>query len=433
MKKKYCLIIALFQILSVFSQQFGTGLIFADEEEYKSIPLASAPMMGTLPAQKDLSSFFPIAGNQGMQSSCVGWAVAYGLKSYQEAVERKQRPSSDLQTYSPAYIYNQIKNGDCNSGSSIERALDILKSEGVAKLSDFPYTQYSCSSRPDNNTKAKARPFTIADWRRVDINNQIEVKSQIASGFPIVIGMYVDDGFKNLRGNRVYSTTSGNDLGGHAMIVVGYDDSKQAYKVFNSWGTDWGDNGFGWISYSIFERRVREAYTAQDVVVVDPNEIQDNNPTIINPDIVTPKPVQSITSNAWLGQPIITHNVQIQTSFGIYLGMIITVPGAISNAQGNQAQLIIRFYLPDGRPLIANVSEPMFRDANGLAATGTPLLPVVNNPANTANIQLQIPYYALNFQPTNGMMQYNVAAVATLYINSFEKAKSPFTLMIIKY
>ncbi len=412
MKKIFILIIILCQTFGVFSQEFGTGLIFANEEEYKSIPLASAPMMGTLPLEKDLSSWFPVAGFQGMQSSCVGWAVAYGLKSFQEAIENKQKPTNDLRLYSPAYVYNQIKMGDCRSGSSIEQALDLLKREGVAKLSDFPYNSNSCNERPNSDIKSKARPFSIADWRRVDIKNQVEVKSQIVSGFPIVIGMYVDDGFQNLKGNKIYLGPSGRELGGHAMVVVGYDDSKQAYKVFNSWGTNWGNNGFGWISYSAFADRVKEAYTAQDIVITDPNQIEDSDPIVIDSNIT--KPVHNITSNAWLGNPIITHNIPMQTPLGMKPGMVITVPGSINNAQGNQAQLILRFYFADGRPLMANNQEPNFRDANGLAATGTPVLPVINNPANVGNIQLQIPYYALNLKPTNGMMQYDIAAIATL-------------------
>ncbi|MFO7446791.1 MAG: C1 family peptidase [Ignavibacteriaceae bacterium] len=433
MKKMYLLLIILGYSLSVFSQQHGTGLIFADEDDYKDIPLASAPMMGTLPAQKDLSGWFPPAGNQGMQSSCVGWAVAYGLKSYQEAVERKRRPTNNLSTFSPSYIYNQIKLGGCDQGSHIEQALNLLRQEGVAKFSDFPYSEYSCSTSPGNEIKSKARPFTIADWRRVDFRNQIEVKSQIVKGFPIVIGMYVDDGFQNLTGDNIYYSRSGMERGGHAMVVVGYDDSKQAYKVFNSWGTDWGNNGFGWISYSIFENRVREAYTAQDVVIMDPDQIEDDVPDYSIDDVTIPEPVQNITSNAWLGQPLITHNVPVQTPLGTWPGMLIRVPGSINNAQGNQAQLIIRFYFPDGTPLLANHQELSYRDANGLAAAGTPAMPVLNNNANIANIELQIPYYALNLTPTNNMTQYQLAAVATLYINSFEKAKSLFTTLTVFY
>lgn len=410
-------------------QQYGTGLIFSNEEDYKNIPLASALMMGTLPDRKDLSSWFPAAKYQGMQCSCVGWAVGYALKSYQEAVEIGQKPTDDTKTFSPSYIYNQIKMGDCTSGSSIEQALNLLRYEGVAKLSDFPYSEYNCNEKPEENIKLKARQYSIADWRRVEITKRIEVKSQIASNFPIVIGMYVDEGFEMLIGDAIYSGPSGRERGGHAMVVVGYDDAKSAYKVFNSWGSNWGNNGFGWISYSAFESRVREAYVAQDIVISDPNKIDDEYQP--NNDVVIPNSYNPI--DAILYQPTVLHNIPIQTLQGSFPGMVISVPGTIINGLGNSGQLIVRFYFSDGRPLFANFQEPIYRDANGLAATGTPVMPVLNNPADVGKIQLQIPYYALNLPPNYGRTQYNLAIVATLYINSFEKAKSSMTPIVVLF
>ena len=88
-----------------------------DENEYKKIPLASTAGMGTLPPSKDLSDWFPTPGDQGMQSSCIVWAVGYGLKSYKEAVENRIRPESPGSCFSPSYIYNQIKLNSCGGGA----------------------------------------------------------------------------------------------------------------------------------------------------------------------------------------------------------------------------------------------------------------------------------------------------------------------------
>lgn len=71
--------------------------------------------------------------------------------------------------------------------------------------------------------------------------------------------MFVDEGFMHLKYGEVYNGPSGNEKGRHAMVVVGYDDNKGAFKVLNSWGTSWGQGGFGWIAYSAFKTRVREA------------------------------------------------------------------------------------------------------------------------------------------------------------------------------
>lgn len=55
---------------------------------------------------------------------------------------------------------------------------------------------------------------------------------------------------------------SAEDVGGHTMTVVGYDDTRYggAFEVINSWGTDWGDGGFTWITYDDFDRFVKEGY-----------------------------------------------------------------------------------------------------------------------------------------------------------------------------
>jgi len=422
--------IASLLILSVQTHaENGTGLIFLDEEQYRDIPLATVSMMGTLPTQVDLSRWFPTPGYQGTQSSCVGWAVAYGLKSYQEAVERKRLPSSNNTLYSPSFVYNQIKLNSCGGGAYIFDALNLLKRGGVSTLANFPYLESNCTSIPSETVKNQAKDFAIADWRRVNTKDDIEIKSQLNAGFPIVIGMMVDDGFQRLGKNQIYHGPSGQEKGGHAMVVVGYDDHKKAYKLFNSWGTDWGTNGFGWVSYNAFKNRVKEAYTAQDIVINSPNvttDIPENNDRNVN--IPPPISPEAISVSANLLQPVVAHNQLVQSPIGMQPGMVIRIPGDITNGQ-----LVLRFYLPNGQPLLANPLESFYRDVHGLVAAGTQRGKIVNNPANLEQHWLSIPYYALNFQPTGGMMTYQINVQATLYINEYEKVKSQMTPMVIRY
>ena len=51
------------------------------------------------------------------------------------------------------------------------KALELLKKEGVAKLSDFPYDQNNCDRVPDANDRIKASNYKIADWRVVNVPN----------------------------------------------------------------------------------------------------------------------------------------------------------------------------------------------------------------------------------------------------------------------
>jgi hypothetical protein len=431
--------------LVVLGQQapvFQTGLEFADAATYQGIPLASTPLMGDLPPMKDLSDGFPAPGNQGKQASCVGWAVAYGLKSYQERMER-QWPV-EQHTFSPAYIYNQIrKSADCSGGTSYSDALNLLRKEGVASLADFPYSADDCTRLPSALARQNAGSFRIADWRRVNVQDETEVKNHIVAGFPVLVGAIVDSSFQNLKGPAIYSQFVGPSLGGHAMVVVGYDDNRGAFKLINSWGVGWGDRGFGWVRYAAFRQMTREGYVAQDIVspMPSPTPAPSPSPTPNRPNPTPnppPPPVPpppAIPVASILGIQI-THNLTVQHPAGLTSGpgMMLVVQGSVINTAGRTIQIVVRFAIPaTGQFLVAHPQEPSFRDASGLVATGTQRLTVTAPTAMLNLVQLQIPYYALNLTPTNGQMTYPINAVATVYIDNFPVGQSMPVLFSVRW
>lgn len=419
-----------------------TGLLFVDEATYQSVPLASSALMGaTVPASADLSQHFPPPGDQGQQASCVGWAVAYALKGYQEARERGWSHDSDNRLFSPAFIYNQIKPAGCDGGSTFIEALNLLRRDGVATLARFPYTPADCGRMPAPEVRQEARPFAIADWRRVNVQDEVEVKSHLASGFPVLFGMVVDRPFTQLASGQVYDQVSGQSLGGHAMVAVGYDDGRQAFRVINSWGREWGDGGYGWISYRAFRRAVREGYVAQDIVVQPPAPGPRPGP-VPRPEPgpgpqpqpgPAPVPPPAIPS-ARLGMLTIQHNVQVRAPNGTLVpGMAIGVPGAVANASGHRFQIVVRFAFQNGTPLLANPLETQHRDVRGLAATGTPLLPVGGDIWDFSALSLTIPYYALNLQPTNFAMTYQLTATAFVYVDNFQVAQTAPAPFVVRW
>ena len=81
-----------------------------------------------------------------------------------------------------------------------------------------------------------------------------------------MIGAMIDEGLYRLGKQQIWKQPGGQSLGGHALVLVGYDDHKQAYKVLNSWGPKWASQGYGWISYAHFAKVVREGYVAKDAL-----------------------------------------------------------------------------------------------------------------------------------------------------------------------
>ena len=240
--------------------RFSKGLEFATEDEYESFPKLGR-YRAFLPERVNLPDYFPSPGDQGNQGSCVGWAVAFGARSYYQGVAQG-RKMDRTNAFSPAYVYNQIKSdpNSCDGGSNIVRALNLLSREGVARLSEFPYSETNCGRLPGSEVKASAARYAIRGWSAIK-NGDIEgIKGALYRGHPVIVAMMLSPTFDQIRGPSIYSDESTNTIGGHAMLIVGYDDHRRAFKLLNSWGEGWGDRGFGWVGYRAMAQRGREFY-----------------------------------------------------------------------------------------------------------------------------------------------------------------------------
>jgi C1A family cysteine protease len=123
----------------------------------------------------------------------------------------------------------------------------------------FGYDPTTCSRQPDTASLARAKYFKIQSWNTIP-TTVADLKNSLLGGHPIIVAFAVyPDYFRlNATTNTTYDNTDGTKgactvapcLGGyHANAVVGYDDSRNAFKVINSWGTGWGSGGYGWIDY----------------------------------------------------------------------------------------------------------------------------------------------------------------------------------------
>jgi hypothetical protein len=116
------------------------------------------------------------------------------------------------------------------------------------------------------------------------------------------------------------------------------------------------------------------------------------------------------------------HNIVVPTPNGPAPGMQINTSVSLHNAAGRTVQLVVRFSYSNGPPLYANAQEMTFRDPSGLVATWTPAHVAAADEA--WNLTASIPYFALNFMPTNGMAVYNLALTAFVYADQRPVAQS---------
>jgi hypothetical protein len=231
-------------------------------------PLAEDNARNPLPESANLQQFAPPVGNQGKQGSCVAWSSAYAARTILESA----RTGEAKTPFSPSFLYNQIGLDNCQ-GSYIIRAMEYMTKQGSVPYQQFPYDERDCSRQPDMSLIQQASGNKMQGFTRLslgDRNDAIDIraiKENLAQGAPVVIGMMVGQSFmQNMMSQDVWvpepSDKSMRGFGGHAMCVVGYDDRKYggAFLIMNSWGPEWGRNGFAWVRYPEFNYFVREAY-----------------------------------------------------------------------------------------------------------------------------------------------------------------------------
>lgn len=211
----------------------------------------------TLPSSYILTT--PIPGNQGSEGSCVAWAAASvrSIEQYYRTSATSYSNASNI--FSPEYIFNQIEVGGCGS-SSMYDAFGIMSNKGVCTWQTMPYSSINgCTLMPGTSQNTEAANYKIGTYSIIYGNDTTAIKSALASKHPLASVVVIDNNFYNAGPGFIWKT-KGTGVIGHALAIVGYDDSKHAFKAMNSWGTTWGDAGFIWIDYAFLSSVAYELF-----------------------------------------------------------------------------------------------------------------------------------------------------------------------------
>lgn len=231
-----------------------------DRPDFRDRVAAPHPAHLTLPAKVDMRALCPPVYDQGQLGSCTANAIAAAMQ-----FERHRQGIPDDFPPSRLFIYYNERAMEGSVASDSGAAIrDGIKS--VAKLGDcpeyqWPYDTAKFADKPADICYANALKFRALDYWRVP-RNLTQMRGCLAAGFPFVIGFSVYESFETdavAKDGMVPMPKEGDSLmGGHAVLVVGYDDNMPVdhsghvgrFIVRNSWGPDWADGGYFYLPYA---------------------------------------------------------------------------------------------------------------------------------------------------------------------------------------
>ena len=236
-----------------------------------------------------LEDFTPSALYQGHHNMC----LSYALSTIRTIIYAYDNNITNIDTidhnrFSPFFIYymahgskNRYEKRKCKKPLGIRESINIIGEYGIPKSSNveypyyYPYTEDRlCSCYPTTDSLGLKEDLYESylyrlDAERIDVDNLSgkdfvnTIKSLIIEDRPCLLGTLIPEkwyhdkkGRKNYGRERVSLRGKKGKESGHAMVIIGWDDSKfgGAFQIMNSWGSNWGVDGKAWIKYSEFRR-----------------------------------------------------------------------------------------------------------------------------------------------------------------------------------
>jgi len=212
---------------------------------------SQSPVM--LPKNIDLTSFVGEIENQLDTGSCVANSAVSALELIMHSKNIMVDLSRLFVYWNVREPYPELKGQD--RGSYLRDGFKVINQLGVCNESDWEFTRENLNTKPSPEVYKKALSNKVLEYRRIYYKDVNAVKDALSKGYPVIISTAIGQTFMNLKGpwrQQQYGpiNTWSNKLSGyHAMTIVGYDDSVNAFVVENSWSNQWGDNGLGKYPY----------------------------------------------------------------------------------------------------------------------------------------------------------------------------------------
>jgi C1A family cysteine protease len=207
---------------------------------------APRSLLKKLPTKADLRSTCPPVYDQGQLGSCTANAIA-GAFEFEVLKQQKRKPFMPSRLfiyYNERVIEHSISS---DSGAMIRDGIKSVHKQGVCPENMWPYNPNRFADRPLQSCYTEATSHQVLSYHRVN-RNVNQMKSCLAEGFPFVMGFTVYESFEGpdvAKTGKLNMPKKGEDqVGGHAVLCVGYDSKSSRFIIRNSWGANWGLSGY---------------------------------------------------------------------------------------------------------------------------------------------------------------------------------------------
>jgi len=237
---------------------FGCKPDVHDHRDFPYSACAPVDQSKPLPPKVDLRPLMSPVEDQKNVGSCVANASVGAMEYLQlQALKKRWMCFNKYRDLSRLYAYfnSRLLDGTIyeDAGTTLRSMMKGLSQYGVCSEAVWAYDVTKWSTRPTPAAYAEGKKHTVHEYYRV--NSQRDLQNALANGLPVVFGAMLYSGFSETPSTGIVKmpdTAKESPLGGHAMLVVGYDLEAKQYIVRNSWGTGWADKGYCYIPFEFF-------------------------------------------------------------------------------------------------------------------------------------------------------------------------------------
>lgn len=199
----------------------------------------------------DLRKQCPPVYDQGQLGSCTANAIgaAFEFELLKQSKSLDFMPSRLFIYYNERVIENTV---NTDSGAQIRDGMKTVNKQGVCAEKIWPYNTNQFTQKPSAECYSTALEHQVLSYHRVT-RTLSQMKGCLADGYPFVIGFTVYESFESesvAKNGKLNMPKKGEQvMGGHAVLIVGYDDKSSRFIVRNSWGNGWGQKGYFTMPY----------------------------------------------------------------------------------------------------------------------------------------------------------------------------------------